>query len=99
MVRRAVPRSDLDAVRGSERIGDVTLGRAHGLVQGKPLGETGGDRRGQRAAGAVGVLGGDAVGRKAREGTWPDQQIGALWAAAVAALDQHRLRTQREQTL
>src|SRR5262245_48738157 len=99
MMRRAVARTDLDAVGGNKRIRHVALGSAHRFAQSKPLGETGGDRRGQRAAGAVGILCRDAVGREAGERVGPDQEVDALGAAAVTALDEYRLRPKREQAL
>ena len=81
-----------EPVRGGDRRGDVGLGRAHRLAERQALGEPGGDGRRQRAAGAVGVARGDARARRAASTpSGVDQQIDALGAAAVAALDQHRL--------
>ena len=64
--------------------GDVGFGVLHGGDQIEALGEPGGDRRRQRAAGAVGVVGGDAPGRQANDLAkllvLPDQQIDALVA-------------------
>src|SRR5262249_20412624 len=99
MVRRAAARADLDSVRGGERGGHVGLGGAHRLGQRKPLGEAGGDRGRQRAAGAVGILGRDAVGGETHECGRLDQEIDALGAATVTALDEHRPRAQRQQAL
>src|SRR5712691_772833 len=67
MVHRTVPRPDLQAFRGGKRSRYVSLGSLRCLAQVKPLGEPRGDRRRERAAGAVGVPGGDAVGGEAHE--------------------------------
>src|SRR5947199_1280810 len=99
MVRRAVARPDLDAVPGKKRIRHVALGGAHRLAQAKPLGETGGDCRGKRAAGTVGIFRRDPVGSEAGEYVGPDQKIDALGVAAMTALDENRLRPQRKQAL
>src|SRR5438034_370391 len=98
-VRRAVARADLDPTRGGERFRHVGLGGAHRLGQTESLGQAGGDRRRERAAGAMGILRRDAVGGKAHECARLDQEIDALGAAPMPAFDQHRPRPQREQPL
>ena len=77
-------RSDPQPVRGRDRRGDIGLGGAHRLAQIEALGEPGGDRRRQRAAGAVRVFGGDARGREPRERRRLDQEVDALGAARRA---------------
>src|SRR5882757_2590946 len=84
MVHRTVPRPDLQAFRGGKRSRYVSLGSLRCLAQVKPRGE----RRRERAAGAVGVPGGDAVGGEAHERLGLDQEIDALGAAAMTSLDQ-----------
>ena len=61
MVHRPVPGPDADPVRGRDRGSDIGLGGADRLGQADTLGEAGGDRRRQRAAGAMRVLRGDAI--------------------------------------
>src|SRR5260370_41889075 len=67
VVRRAVVGADLDPIRGGERFRHVGLGGGHRLRGTKPLGEAGGDRRGERAAGALGIVRRGAVGGEAED--------------------------------
>src|SRR5580700_6420628 len=57
MMHRAVAGADLDPIRRRDGGADIGLGLAHRRVQGKPLGEAGGDRRRQGAAGAMSIFG------------------------------------------
>src|SRR6185295_7162477 len=63
MMDRAVTMPDTEAVCGGDRGVDPGLGVAHGGFHAFALGKPGGNRRGQRAAGAMGVF-----GRNARRG-------------------------------
>ncbi len=60
MMDRAVAVADTEAVGRGDRGADQGLGVAHGGFHRLAFGKAGGDRGGQRASGAVGVLGGDA---------------------------------------
>src|SRR5579863_486682 len=60
MMDRAVAVSDMEAIGRGDGGADEGLGVAHGDLHLLALGKTGRDRGRQRAAGAVGVLGGDA---------------------------------------
>src|SRR6202044_2723601 len=57
MMHRAVAGADLDLVGRGDRGADIGLGLAHRRIQRKSLGEAGGDRRRQGAAGTVSILG------------------------------------------
>ena len=63
------------------------------------LGEAGGDRRRQRAAGAVGVFGRDARRRERDHVAAGKEIIDAFAALPVTALDQHGRAARREQPL
>src|SRR5215467_3567023 len=56
MMDRPVAVTDAEAVGSGNRRADPGLGVVDGLVQWLALGKSGCDRRGQRAAGAMGVL-------------------------------------------
>ncbi len=63
MMQRAAARADAQPVRRGNGGADISLGLAHRFAEQKALGKASGDRRGQRAAGAVAVL---RFGRAAR---------------------------------
>ena len=84
MMDRAVAVADAEAVCRRNRRADPGLGVAHGGLHVLALRETRGNRRGQRAAGAVGVSRGDAR-RGERDGAAGiDQIVDALGALARA---------------
>ena len=58
MVHRADPAADTQAVGRGDGAAEPALGLGHGLGQGRAAREERGDRRGQRAAGAMGIAGG-----------------------------------------
>src|SRR5580765_2831172 len=60
MMDRSVAVPDAEAVRRRDGSADKGLGVAHGAFHVVAFGESRGNCRGQRAAGAVGVFGGDA---------------------------------------
>src|SRR5216684_5731333 len=78
---------------------NIIFGFAHSVGKRKILGETGGDRRRQRAAGTMAVARLNTRRGKSGAGAALDQKIGAFRSAAVTALDQHRAGTQRKQLL
>ena len=96
MMQRSVAVADLEPIGGGDGRGDVGLGLLRRGDEIAALGEPGRDRRRQRAAGAVGIFGGDAFGRQAHDLALPDQQIDAFSAVAVAAFDQHIARAERQ---
>src|SRR5208283_2246643 len=60
MMQRAAARADRQPVRRGKRGAHIALGLPRRLVERKPFGKSGGQGGGERAAGAVGVFGGDA---------------------------------------
>src|SRR5665213_1121276 len=60
MMDRAMPMADTETIGRHDRRADPGLGIAHRGFQLLAFGEACRDRRGQRAAGAVGIPGGDA---------------------------------------
>src|SRR4051795_7822760 len=60
MMDRAVAVADAEAVGGRDRRANPGLGVAHGALEILASGEPRGDRRGQRAAGTMGVASGNA---------------------------------------
>src|SRR4051812_43391125 len=97
MMDRPVAVADTETVGSRDRRADPGLGAAHRVLEGLALGETGSDGRGQRAAGAMGIFGGDARRGKCDRFLCIDEIVAALGALAVPALDQHRATTEREQ--
>src|SRR6185437_13977245 len=85
MVERSAAVPDLQGVGSGNRGGDVGFGVLRRGDEVAALGEAGGDRRRQRAAGAVGILGGDALGRQPDDLTLADQQIDAFIAFSKMA--------------
>jgi hypothetical protein len=87
-----------DALAEREAAGDrprqVALGRLDGGDHVKAVGQVGRDRRGQGAAGAVGVGGGQAGGAQLDRLVAVIEQIDGVAAGQVAALDQHPARPQ-----
>ena len=73
MVDGPVPVPDAQGVGVPDGAGEVVLGVAHRLQPGRPARAQRGDRRGQRAARAVGVARGDPAGAQdldaAQQGT------------------------------
>ena len=84
--------ADLQAVGGGDGGGDVSFGVLDGGNEIGAFGEAGGNRRRKRAAGAVRVLGGDALGREADHVALPRPEIDTVFALTVAAFDQHIAR-------
>src|SRR3954470_24706394 len=97
MMDRAVAMSDAEAVSGGDRIADPDLGMANRGDEILAPGEPGGDGRGQRASGAMGVAGGAARRRQGERAGVADEVNDAVATAAMAALDQHRGTPQRQQ--
>src|SRR5215204_6778780 len=97
MMHGPVAAADRQAVGGGNGGGDEILGGAHGGDEIKTLRKAGGDGGRQRAAGAMGMARLDAGGRKTRFTRLLDQKIDALGPRAMAALDQHRARAERQQ--
>src|SRR3954464_6156054 len=97
MMDRAVAVADAEAVGGRDRRADPGLGVAHGALEILAPGEPGGDRRGQRAAGAMGVASGNARRGQRDRGAGIDEIVDALGALAVPALDQDRPAAERQQ--
>src|SRR4029453_4443863 len=99
MMDRAVATPDAEAVCGSDRSADPGLGVAHSGFHAFALRQPRGNRRGERAAGAVGIFCGDARRGERGDARGIDQIVDALGALPVAALDQHRLAPQGQQSL
>src|SRR6266702_5072488 len=97
MMDRPVAMADAEAVGGCNRRADPGLGVAHRLLKSLALGETRRDRRGERAAGAMGVAGSDARRGERDRVFGIDEIIDALGTLAMPALDQHRATAEREQ--
>src|SRR6185437_8227155 len=90
MVYRAMAAADIEPIGRFDRSADPDLCRTHRGLHAFALGKARRDRRGQRASGAVGVLGGDPRCGQ-RDGAAAVEQINdALAALPVTALDQHR---------
>src|SRR6478672_4540303 len=99
MMHRSVAMADAKTVRRRDGSADKGLGVADGGYHVLAFGKSGRDGRGQRAAGAVGVFGGDAW-RWQREGAVACREVvDTLGALPVTALDQDGAATQREQPL
>ena len=98
MMHRAVARADRQPVGGGDRRGDVALGAAHRL--GRASGPWRAPPRSPTTACSRcrGCCAWRCAARRAASTPFGvDQQVDALGAAAVAALDQHRLGAEREQ--
>src|SRR5205085_6669496 len=85
MMDRAVAVPDAETVRRRNRRADPGLGVAHGRLHALTLRQFRGNRRGERAAGAVGIFGGDARRGECGDTGRIDQIVNALGALAVAA--------------
>src|SRR5262245_10743854 len=87
----SVTMTDLEAVGGRNGARQVVLGLGDGVLESEATGAEGGDGGRQRAAGAVGVLRIDAA-RCIATGFFPVyQDVDALFAAAMPALDEDGL--------
>ena len=98
MMDRPVAVADAETVGSRDRRADPGLGIAHGRLEILTLGKARGDRRGQRAAGAMGVAGRDARRGERDRAVSADEIVDALGALAVPALDQHCAAAERQQT-
>src|SRR5699024_363933 len=87
MVDRPGPGTELECGAGAQGAGEIVLRRGDRGGQVVAAGEPGGDRRGQGAAGAVGVGGVDPVGGQVVHAARGDQHVIAGLAAEVPALD------------
>jgi hypothetical protein len=87
-----------DALAEGEAAGDrprqVALGRLDGGDDIEAVGQVGRDRRGQGAAGPMGVRGGQAGGAELDRLVAVVEQVDGVAAGQVAALDQHPARPQ-----
>ena len=99
MVQRPVAGADGETIRGYDRRADILLGLPGGGFQRQSLGEAGGNCRRQRTTCAMSVFGRHARRRKPKATPGFDEQIDALGAAAMAAFDENRLGTLRQQLL
>ena len=78
-----------ELVGGEDGVGDIGLGDLHRLDQTGTLGEFGGDRRRQGAAGAVRVVGLGARGFEAHRLVTLEQNINGGVTAGMTAFNQH----------
>ena len=99
MVQRPVAGADGETIRCHDRRADVLLGLPRGGFQRQSLGEAGRNCRRQRTTCSMGVLGRHARRRKPKATPGFDEQIDALGAATMAAFDENRLGTLRQQFL
>ena len=91
--------TDAQAIGRGNRRSHPGFGVANGGLQIVAFGKARRDGRGQRASGAVGVFGGDPWSRQRNDAGFAEKIIDALGALPVAALDQYRAATHRQQTL
>src|SRR5688572_12335441 len=94
MVHRSMARAELRAV--PDGAGDVTLGEWNRLGERPPEGETGRDRGGKGAPGAVRMPAMDALVSELGELSAGCQQVDDVLRAEVAALDYDGCRAKRE---
>src|SRR3954451_8592765 len=85
-VARSRVRPDRQPVGRADRRGDVALRRAGGFDEAHTLRQSGGNRRRQRTAGAVGAARGKARRDETLDAVGIDQEIDALGARRVTAL-------------
>ncbi len=95
-MQRPAAVADLQFVGSGNRGGDVFLRFPAGGDDVAALRQPGGDRRRQRAPGAVRVLGPNSSRAQPHDLALPDQKIGAVLAVAVAAFDQHMAGAEAE---
>ena len=91
--------ADAETIGRRDRGADPGLGVAHRGFKLLALRKARRDGGGQRAAGAVGILGDNARCRQNDSAVAADEIVGALGALSVPALDQHRTTSEREQPL
>ena len=96
---RPVAVADAEAIGRGDRGADPGLGVANRGFHVLALGKAGRDRGRQRASGAVGILGGDARRGQRDDAVAAEEIVDALGALPVAALDQHRAASHRQQPL
>src|SRR5688500_7871577 len=96
MIHRSMPLAELSA--GPDGAGDVALGEWNRLGERPPEGETGSDRGGERAPGAVRMTAGDALVSELGEFSASSQQVDDVGRAEVAALDHDGRRAERQNT-
>src|SRR5918993_2073041 len=94
MIHRSMPLAELGTVPDGAR--DVALGEWNRFGERPPEGETGGDRGGERAPGAVRMTARDALVPELGEFFASSQQVDDVGRAEVAALDHDGRRAERE---
>src|SRR3954452_1437356 len=90
MLERSMPLANGE--RMPDRAGDILLRAARRSRQAAALRQERGHRRGERAAGPVGVLRVDARRPKLEELVAVEEQVDDLLARCVSPLDDHRAR-------
>src|SRR5580693_6233558 len=97
MMDRPMAVADIEAISRRDRGADPGLGIADRCLQVLALRQSRCDGGGERAAGSVSILGGNAWAFERNDAIAAEEIVDALGALPVAAFDQHRLTTHRLQ--
>jgi len=92
MLHRTVPSTEPGTL--ADGAGDIGLDEWDGLAERAAERNVGSERGGERAAGPVGTGARHALGNELLEAFAVEEEVSDLWRAEMSALDDHRGRTQ-----
>src|ERR671912_2265772 len=99
VVHGPVPEPDPELFGRADSGADEGLAARDRLPEAETLGEPGGDRRGQGAAGAVGIPRRDPGRGEAADARRVDEDVDALGTLGMPTLDQHRAGAEGQDAL